>query len=150
MGVTTLGNVTLAQFMEDYNPVVIAAFKMQTADDYYELRGIEAYSLKITNWEPVEQATVLVLQQINEEIASRDHILEQETTNRTLNAARLNTQTEYQRERLKAEIALELQRTDLIKVTADNNVMEAEMAGEAEGKKYGRKEAVFVSSLKNS
>merc|ERR1711972_792292 len=87
----------------------------------------------------VDRETATVLQQII-----------QETTNRINQLQIADSQNEVRSAKLKADIELERQRTELIRTQSENAHLQAEMEGQAEGTKLVERVATFIDGLNTS
>merc|ERR550537_1078933 len=134
-----VSKVPLSKFMSDFNNITMEAFGLQAADGFYAERGVELQSMEVTRFDCVDEETALVLQQII-----------QETTNRINELQKAESENEVRSAHLKADIALEKQRTELIRTRAENSRLEAEMAGQADGTKQVQSAVTFIDGLNAS
>jgi regulator of protease activity HflC (stomatin/prohibitin superfamily) len=134
-----VSKVTLSAFMSDFNNITEAAFATQASDGFYAERGVEVQSMELTRFDCVDPETASVLQQII-----------QETTNRINQLQIAESQNEVRSAKLRADIELERQRTDLIRTQSENAHLQAEMEGQAEGTKLVESVATFIDGLNTS
>jgi len=134
-----VSKVPLSKFMSDFNNITMEAFRTQATDGFYAERGVELQSMELTRFDCVDRETADVLQQII-----------QETTNRINKLQKAESDNEVRSARLKADIALEKQRTELINAQAENRHLEAEMAGQADGTQLVKSAATFIDGLNSS
>jgi len=134
-----VSKVPLSTFMSDFNNITTEAFRTQASDGFYAERGVELQSMELTRFDCVDEETAAVLQQII-----------QETTNRINELQKADSENEVRSAHMKADIALERQRTDLIRTKAENSRLEAEMAGQADGTKLMKSASTFIDGLNTS
>jgi regulator of protease activity HflC (stomatin/prohibitin superfamily) len=134
-----VSKVPLSRFMSDFNNITTEAFRTQASDGFYAERGVELQSMELTRFDCVDEETAAVLQQII-----------QETTNRINELQKADSENEVRSAHLQADIALEKQRTELIRTRAENSRLEAEMAGQADGTKLVKSAATFIDGLNAS
>jgi regulator of protease activity HflC (stomatin/prohibitin superfamily) len=134
-----VSKVPLSRFMSDFNNITMEAFNTQAKDGFYAERGVELQSMELTRFDCVDAATAKVLQQII-----------QETTNRINELQKASSENDVRSAHLRADIALEKQRTELIRTRAENTRLEAEMAGQADGMKLVETASTFIDGLSAS
>jgi hypothetical protein len=134
-----VSKTTLSVFMARFNNITMEAFAAQAADGFYVERGVEIISMEVTRYEPVEEKTAEVLQQIIQETTNRINKLQvQESENDVLAA------------KLAADIKMEKQKTELIETQAKNQQLQAQMQGESSGMKRARGAKAFIDGLSSS
>merc|ERR1712086_111335 len=108
--------------MEGFNSIVVQAFEAEAEDSFYKDRGVEVQSMEVTRFECEDKKTAEVLEQIIQETTNRiNRLQEQESENDVLAA------------KLRSQIQLEKQRTELIRTRAENVRLEAETQGQGTG-----------------
>lgn len=127
---------TLAQFMTNFNSIVMDAFNAQASDGFYAQRGVTVISMELTGYEPTDASTRTVLQAII-----------QESTNRINRMAQQESENEVAAARLQADIALERQNTNLIRQRASNERLMARTEGEASGMRLAKDADAFFQTL---
>jgi len=134
-----VSKTTLSVFMARFNNITMEAFATQAADGFYAERGVEIISMEVTRYEPVDQKTAGVLQQII-----------QETTNRINRLQVQNSENDVLAAKLAADIQMEKQRTELIETQSKNQQLQARMQGESGGMKRARGVKAFIDGLNTS
>merc|ERR1712025_404652 len=131
--IQAVSQATLEQFMEGFNSIVAQAFNAEAKDSFYKDRGVKVQSMEVTRFECVDEKTAEVLQQII-----------QETTNRINRLQAQESENDVAAAKLRSEIKLEKQRTELIQTRSENMRLEAEVHGEADGLKVAMDAATFL------
>jgi len=126
--------VTLETFMASFNAIVQQAAATDKA--FYEARGVVLHNLEVVRFEPKDEKTRGVLQQII-----------QETTNHINRMQVQRSETEVEKEKMDSMIAIEKQRAGLIEQkTANDKALQA-ADGEAEGQRLAQSTLVFMEQL---
>merc|ERR1712188_177832 len=131
--IQAVSQATLEKFMEGFNSIVAEAFKAEAKDSFYKDRGVKVQSMEVTRFECVDQKTAEVLQQII-----------QETTNRINRLQAQESENDVAAAKLRSEIKLEKQRTELIKTRATNSRLESEVQGQSTGLTVAMDAATFL------
>lgn len=137
--VEAVSKVAFRSFMASLANITADAIKLQKQDSFFHERGIELHSIDITAFELVDPKT-----------AENLHKTIQEATNRINQLAVQLTINEVNAVKLKAEIELEKQRTELITTQSLNKKLEAQTAGDSDGMKLMREANSFIGGLKDS
>jgi hypothetical protein len=137
--IQAVSKAPLSKFMSGFNNITKEAFRLQAADGFYAERGVELQSMEVTRFDCVDEETALVLQQII-----------QETTNRINDLQKAESENEVRSARLRADITLEAQRTELIRTQSENSQLEAEMLGQSDGTKLAQSAVTFIDGLHGS
>jgi len=98
---------TLDEFMNNFNDLVTSATHLENS--FYDERGVRLHSLEVTRYRCQDPEQEKVLQEI---IA--------ETTNRINALQRQKSENDVEAEKLEAELALELKKTELVEAQAAN------------------------------
>merc|ERR1719163_524255 len=134
-----VSKATLSVFMARFNNITMEAFAAQSADGFYQERGVEIISMEVTRYEPVDAKTADVLQEII-----------QETTNRINRLQAQNSENDVLAAKLAADIQMEKQKTELIATQAKNEQLKAQMQGESGGMKRAMSAKAFIDGLNSS
>eukprot|EP00442_Polarella_glacialis_P052841 CAMPEP_0115096764 /NCGR_PEP_ID=MMETSP0227-20121206/29963_1 /TAXON_ID=89957 /ORGANISM="Polarella glacialis, Strain CCMP 1383" /LENGTH=581 /DNA_ID=CAMNT_0002490651 /DNA_START=55 /DNA_END=1800 /DNA_ORIENTATION=- len=137
--IEAVSNATLSDFMTGFNAIVMDAFRRQAQDGFYLDRGVELQSMEVTRFDCADPATSSILQEII-----------QETTNRINRLTAQQSENDVKAAALTADILLERQRTELITIKAENERLQAQMAGEATGMQLMKGAATFIGGLNES
>jgi len=140
--IQAVSRAPLAEFRSNFNQIVNQAFLLQknaSADNFYDARGLEIYSMEMIDYECVDEETARTLE-----------LVVQETTNRINRLQAQQSENDVRSAKLEAEILLEKQRTNLIETQAKNDQLQAEKEGEAEGTKLAKGATTFINGLNNS
>lgn len=137
--VQAVSKITLQNFMASFSNITADAQRMQAADGFYTERGVSVQSMELTRFDTVDESTSEILQQIIEETINRINRLQLQESSNEVKAASLA-----------ADIQLERQRTALIRTKSENEKLEAEMAGDADGSKVMRAAVAFIGGLNQS
>ena len=126
--------VTLETFMASFNAIVQQAAATDKA--FYEERGVVLHNLEVVRFEPKDENTRGVLQEII-----------QETTNHINRMQVQRSATEVEREKMDSMIAIEKQRAGWIEQkTANDKALQA-ADGEAEGQRLAQSTLAFMEQL---
>jgi len=131
--IQAVSQATLEQFMEGFNSIVAQAFTAEAKDSFYKNRGVKVQSMEVTRFECVDQKTAEVLQQII-----------QETTNRINRLQAQESENDVAAAKLRSEIKLEKQRTELIQTRSENMRLESEVQGQSTGLTVAMDAATFL------
>lgn len=131
--IQAVSQATLEQFMEGFNNIVAQAFTAEAKDSFYKDRGVKVQSMEVTRFECVDQKTAEVLQQII-----------QETTNRINRLQAQESENDVAAAKLRSEIKLEKQRTELIQTRSENMRLESEVQGQSTGLTVAMDAATFL------
>jgi len=134
-----VSKVTLSVFMARINNISTEAFETQATDGFYGNRGVEIVSMEVTRYEPVDERTAEVLQEII-----------QETTNRINKLQVQNSENDVMAAKLAADIQMEKQRTELIQMQSKNHQLQSQMKGESDGMKRARNAKAFIDGISSS
>jgi RNA binding exosome subunit len=134
-----VSKVTLSVFMARINNISTEAFETQATDGFYANRGVEIVSMEVTRYEPVDERTAEVLQEII-----------QETTNRINKLQVQNSENDVMAAKLAADIQMEKQRTELIRMQSKNHQLQSQMQGESDGMKRARNAKAFIDGISSS
>merc|ERR1712217_567341 len=134
-----VSNVTLQRFMSGFNSIVMLAFSQQAQDGFYTERGVELHSMEVTGFDCVDARTATILQEII-----------QETTNRINRLTAQESENEVKAAAMVADIRLEQQRKELIRTKAENEKLQQETKGEADGMQRVRSANAFIGGLNES
>jgi len=137
--VQVVSTKSLSQLMANFNTVMDEAATVYNNDAFYADRGINLASMELTKFEPVDQATATVLQDIIRETTRRINQLQKQ---RSDNDVRL--------EKMTADIAMETNRTILIETGAHNTRLTAEAKGGNQGSKIAGSIGAFLDNLGTS
>ena len=120
--------------MASFNAIVQQAAASDRA--FYEERGVVLHNLEVVRFEPKDENTRGVLQEII-----------QETTNHINRMQVQRSETEVEKEKMDSMIAIEKQRAGLIEQkTANDKALQA-ADGEAEGQRLAQSTLVFMEQL---
>merc|ERR1719456_1410409 len=131
--IQAVSQATLEQFMEGFNNIVAQAFNSEAKDSFYKDRGVKVQSMEVTRFECVDQKTAEVLQEII-----------QETTNRINRLQAQESENDVAAAKLRSEIKLEKQRTELIQTRSENMRLESEVQGQSTGLTVAMDAATFL------
>ena len=126
--------VTLETFMASFNSIVQQAAATDRA--FYEERGVVLHNLEVVRFEPKDEKTRGVLQEII-----------QETTNHINRMQVQRSATEVEKEKMDSMIAIEKQRAGWIKEKTANDKALLAADGEAEGQRLAQSTLVFMEQL---
>jgi regulator of protease activity HflC (stomatin/prohibitin superfamily) len=134
--IEAVSGVTLQTFMAGFNDIVMQAFGTTRNDGFYAERGVEIESMELTRFDCADPETSQILQAIIQETTNRiNKLTVQESANEVAAAA------------LTAEIALEQQKTELIRTQSENQVLQSKMEGEANGQEIVGNALAFIGGL---
>eukprot|EP00408_Alexandrium_pacificum_P017842 CAMPEP_0171193466 /NCGR_PEP_ID=MMETSP0790-20130122/20393_1 /TAXON_ID=2925 /ORGANISM="Alexandrium catenella, Strain OF101" /LENGTH=487 /DNA_ID=CAMNT_0011658643 /DNA_START=171 /DNA_END=1634 /DNA_ORIENTATION=+ len=137
--IQAVSKADLDTFMRSFNALVQVSFRQQAADGFYVQRGVEVQSMEVTKYDCVDPETAATLQDIIKE-----------TTNRINRLQAQRSENDVQFAKLRADIVLERQRTQLIQTQAFNERLAAEKDGEAKGAELAKSAATFIDGLNAS
>jgi hypothetical protein len=122
--------------MSNFNQIIKAAWAVQSRADFYLVRGVELQSMELSRFDCADSETAGILQQII-----------QETTNRINRLTAQESENEVKAAKLNMDIKLEKQRSELIQTLAENERLQSQMRGEADGMKLVRGATAFLDGL---
>jgi len=131
--IQAVSQTTLEKFMQGFNSIVAQAFQAEAADSFYKDRGVEVQSMEVTRFECEDKKTAEVLQQIIQETTNRINRLQEQESENDVAAAKLRSQIE-----------LEKQRTELIQTRSENLRLESEVQGQSSGLTVATDAATFL------
>jgi len=137
--IQAVSNSTLDSFMAGFNQIVQDSFEAESRSGFYADRGVELQSMELTRFDCADAETAQILQQII-----------QETTNKINRLTAQEGENDVKAAALAADISLERQRTELIRTQAENERLQAEMQGVANGVQLARSASGFITGLNES
>jgi len=137
--IEAVSNATLAEFMSTFNDIIKTAWGRESRALFYINRGVELQSMELTRFDCADEETAVILQEII-----------QETTNRINRLTAQESDNEVRAAKLAMDITLERQRTQLVQTQAENDRLQSQMRGEADGMKLVRGAASFLDGLNAS
>jgi regulator of protease activity HflC (stomatin/prohibitin superfamily) len=137
--IQAIGKVKLADFMVSFTQLTKKAFDEQATDYFYTFRGIKTETVQVTKYDCVDPVTADILQQIIEVTTERLKAVEKQEY---VNTAALL--------KIKADIELENQLTQLIQTQKANTLLQAKAEGEAVGYKELKEVVGFLDGLNES
>jgi len=131
-----VSNMTFQTFLSDFSQVVAIAMEENRRETFWSERGLYLQSLELTNYEAMDSRTV----------ASLRRIIEQKTE-RIVRLTMQRSTSEVRSERMRADVALEDNRTALIEAQALNTRLAAETRGATLGGRMARGIAKFIEGM---
>lgn len=137
--IAEVSKVDLETFMESFNSLIKGAFDRQASDSFYADRGVQVRGMQVSKYDSTDAVTAQTLRTIIEETTNRINRLQAQRSENDVKAAKLM-----------ADIALENERTTLIRTQAWNERLEASLEGESEGVQLAYSVASFVTRVNAS
>jgi regulator of protease activity HflC (stomatin/prohibitin superfamily) len=134
--IAAVGSVKLNDFMEQLNDIVEGAFEDDKASPFYDDRGLMVHSMEVTQYETIDDSTSAVFEEIIRETTYRINRMEKQTSDNEVAEAKL-----------RADVILEKNRTELLKTRADNEKSLSIADGENAGLKLAAGADIFINSL---
>lgn len=134
--IQAVSNSTLESFMSGFNKIIQDSFLAEARSDFYADRGVELQSMELTRFDCTDEETAQILQQII-----------QETTNKINRLTMQESENDVKAAALTADIDLERRRTELIRMQAENERLQAEMRGVASGVQLAKSASGFIEGL---
>mmetsp|Transcript_87103 Transcript_87103/g.219309 ORF Transcript_87103/g.219309 Transcript_87103/m.219309 type:complete len:515 (+) Transcript_87103:68-1612(+) len=134
-----VSQVNLQTFMNSFAHLTKNAYTAQVRDDFYAERGILVVSMEVTKYECIDQETADTLQAIIDQTTDKINALQAQKAENDVKAASLA-----------AEIKLESEKTALIRTQSKNDILMAELEGEAAGTELATSASTFIAGLNES
>jgi len=137
--IAAVSNVSLGVFMNSFNDIALSAFEARKNESFYSDRGLVLVSMELTNYAPVDSHTKSTLQEIIRQTVKRINDLQKQ-----------QSANDVAKERLSADISLEVNRTNLLETQARNDKLIAETAGATDGGKTANVIGAFLDGLNST
>lgn len=142
-----VSNTSFDAFMSSFNSLARDAYVRDVADGFYLERGVELLSMEVTRFEAVDDETKATLRRINEETTNQITLLKKQEGENAVRAAAMRANILLESEQTAAELNLEIQKTNLIKIKGENELIHKKQAAEGDAQPFAQHAKSFVGAL---
>merc|ERR1719387_310753 len=103
--------------------------------------------MEVTRFQAIDEETRNTLQQINDETTNQMTLLKKQEGQNAVAAAKMRSDITLQEEQTRAELNLELHKSELIKIRQQNLLMGKKMEAEADAQPFAQHAKSFISAL---
>merc|ERR1712003_573086 len=131
-----VSNTTFDSFMGSFNGLAKEAYHRDVADGFYTERGLSLLSMEVTRFEAVDEKTKATLRKINEETTNQITELKKQEGQNAVRAAKMRSDIALEEEQTQAMLKLESDKTSLIQMRMQNNLIEKKGAAESDAQPF--------------